>query len=99
MNEKTLKKRFDKMEKTLYKKVFLKNPNIHDVLKEGLKKHIKFIIFSNIRFTIMHNCFIKAREENLFNEDLSELSRNISQICIYLDEIIKIVDEILTTKK
>ena len=71
MNEKTLKKRFDKMEKSLYKKVFLKNPNIHDVLKEGLKKHIKFIIFANIRFTIMHNCFIKAKKENLYNEDLS----------------------------
>ena len=89
----------EKMEKALYEKVFLKHANIQDVIKEALTKHIKFVIFANMRFTLVHNCIIKARDEKLFKEDLDKLNRYITEICIYLDKIIEIIEKVLTTKK
>lgn len=99
MNEKTFNRRFEKMEKYIYDEIFLKSNNIEDVLRKGLKKHTMFIVFSNIRFTIMHNCLIRAMEENLFKEDLKKINREIVKICIYLDKIIDIINKILVIKK
>ena len=86
------------MEKALFEKVFLKNTNIDSVLKETLKKHIKFLIFANIRFTLVHNCLIKAIDKKLYKEDLSEINRNITKICVHLDEAISTITNIITTK-
>ena len=99
MNEKTFSRRFEKMEKYIYDEIFVKSDCIEDVLKKSLKKHTMFIVFSNIRFTIMHNCLIKAMEENLFKEDLKRINREIIKICIHLDRIIKIINKILVIKK
>ena len=98
MNEKTFKKRLNKMEKTLYNDIFLKNISINDVLKKGLKKHITFILFANIRFNLFHNCLLKAIKENIFEDDLKTLNSNITKICIHLDEIINIINEIFDTE-
>ena len=99
MNEKTFRKRFDKMEKALYEKVFLKNLNVNDVIKKGLEKHIKFIIFANLRFTLMYKCFKRAIDENLYKEDLNDLNRRIAQICLYLDKITEIMIDVIYAKK
>lgn len=99
MNEKTFRKRFDKMEKALYEKVFLKNLNVNDVIKKGLEKHIKFIIFANLRFTLMYKCFKRAIDENLYKEDLNDLNRSINKICVYLDEILEIITDIINKEK
>ncbi len=99
MNQKTFNRRFEKMERYIYDEIFLKSNSIEDVLKKSLKKHTIFIVFSNIRFTIMHNCLIKAMEEKLFKEDLKKINREIVKICIYLDRIIEIINKILVIKK
>lgn len=98
MHEKTFKRRLNKMEKTIYKKIFLANENINNVLKEGLKKHIVFILFANIRFNLFHNCLLKAIKENIFEDDLKTLNSNITKICFHLDEIINIINEIFDTE-
>ena len=67
MDEKTFKKRFEKMEKFLYENIFLKNTSISDTLKYSLSKHTKFIIFANLRFTLVYNCLLRAKEEKIFD--------------------------------
>ncbi len=99
MYEKTLEKRLDNMEKIIYENIFLKNTDINEVLKQGLEKHIKSILFASIRFTLMHNCLIRAIEEKLYKYDLEKINRNITKICLHLDEILKITTEIIAIKK
>ena len=99
MDIETYKKRFDKMEKYLYENVFLKNADINNILVKFLRKSIKFLIYANIRFTLLHNCFLKALDEKIYEDDLSVLNKKLMEICILLDKIIEIIIEISISKE
>lgn len=99
MDEKTFKKRFKKMEKFLYENIFLKNTSISDTLKLSLNKHTKFIIFANLRFTLVYNCLLRAKEEKIYHCNLNPILKDIEKICFYLDKIIDIETNIITDIK
>lgn len=88
MNEKTFNKRINNMEKALYKKVFIKSKNLDDALKKSTFKYAKWLTFAYIRYTLVFNCLIKAKEENIYNE-IDDKIDNINIICHYLDKIIE----------
>lgn len=99
MNERALEKRFNKMENIIYKNIFMKANNSNDALKESLEKYIKYLIFANLRFTIVFNCLLKSKHRNLFTEDISTQITNLAKTCVYLDKVLEIVPEIFATKK
>ena len=61
----SFEKHFNKMQSIIYKKI--KNDSFSE--KEILnisKKHIKSILFLNLRYTIIFNSLIKLKKENMF---------------------------------
>jgi len=99
MNEKTLNKRLTKIEKYIYEEIFLKNNNLEDTLRESLKKSMRYVVFANIRFTLVFNCLIKAEKEKLFKEDIENPLRTVREICAYLDIILEKFLDIYSKQK
>lgn len=99
MNEKTLNKRLTKIEKYIYEEIFLKNNNLEDTLRESLKKSMRYVVFANIRFTLVFNCLIKAEKEKLFKEDIENPLRTVREICACLDIILEKFLDIYSKQK
>lgn len=91
MNDEILKKRFEKMQKLAYEKI-KKSKNPRKMIEKIINKNIKWLVFSNLRFTIIFNCLKKLESKKISSFSKKQI-KDICNICLFLDEILKILTE------